>query len=525
MAQEQNQRCTLAGTVLNSATNAGIPHALVTYFGAAQGFRFTDTGGNFDVENVPCQPYTLMVSKPGFVSGQQESDQAILLTNPAFREATESQSEQAGSPPKPANITLNLTPDSPPQRILLIPLAAINGTVLDENSEPLAGVVVQAIAVKASFTGTGYVPAKTAHTDDRGHYELLDLTPGDFVVRLAGEASSTHYFQGIAPNPNNDHRGMQPVYYSNVDTLAAAQVLHLAPAENASADFRHATEPAFDVNGRLSGFVPQVWTQFKLYRDGDRLPLGRAFVNLTTGQFRLTDIPRGSYTLRVLQYQADPPLWLATEQPFAITAQPIQNFVVQLSGAVAIPVSVSYEAGAKDEADIEVLLQPQHSRENRRQLGMRPAVVRTDVLTNVIPDQYRLTVQVFGGSGYVSAAKLGDLDVLHSEFSINGSPGELRITVRGDSASVEGNVTFQGKPAVGAQVYLTPTNNGAAPKSGVADPEGHYKIAGVAPGDYRIRAWTGSPSAKEVLAAGDTLSLQRSEQRTMALEATAPEQK
>ncbi|MGP0070538.1 MAG: hypothetical protein ACLPWF_01210 [Bryobacteraceae bacterium] len=44
---------------------------------------------------------------------------------------------------------------------MLVRLASISGTVLDENSEPLGGVVVQAIAVKASLQGTDYVPAKT----------------------------------------------------------------------------------------------------------------------------------------------------------------------------------------------------------------------------------------------------------------------------------------------------------------------------------------------------------------------------
>src|SRR5271163_2160055 len=92
-AQTPPQRCTLAGTVVNSATNAGIPHALVTYFGAAQGFRFTDTGGNIQVANMPCGQYSLTVSKPGFVSGQEDPSELFLQTNPIFRAAMDEQSE------------------------------------------------------------------------------------------------------------------------------------------------------------------------------------------------------------------------------------------------------------------------------------------------------------------------------------------------------------------------------------------------------------------------------------------------
>src|SRR5271163_4325792 len=98
-AQTPPQRCTLAVTVVNSATNAGIPHALVTYFGAAQGFRFTDTGGNIQVANVPCASYQLLVSKPHFVSGREDSLWANALLNPVLREIGEDQSEQAGGAP------------------------------------------------------------------------------------------------------------------------------------------------------------------------------------------------------------------------------------------------------------------------------------------------------------------------------------------------------------------------------------------------------------------------------------------
>jgi len=148
--------------------------------------------------------------------------------------------------------------------------------------------------------------------------------------------------------------------------------------------------------------------------------------------------------------------------------------------------------------------------------------------TNVIPDKYKLQVQASGGTGYVASAKLGDLDVLHGEFSIGGSTaGELHVTIRGDSASVQGQVTFKGQPAPGAQIYLVPASGeGGEIKASFGGAEGHYEIRGVPPGDYRIRAWTGSPTSKEILSgSGETMTLQPSEQRTVSLEATASEQK
>jgi hypothetical protein len=203
---------------------------------------------------------------------------------------------------------------------------------------------------------------------------------------------------------------------------------------------------------------------------------------------------------------------------------------------VDIPVSVSYEAGAQDDGAVLLMLLPQHALGNLRQLSLgKFANPVTDAqpsepkaFTNVVPDKYRLQAQANGGTGYVASAKLGEVDVLHSEFPISGNAvGELHVTVRGDSASVEGQVTFQGQPAPGSQIYLIPVSgDGSGLKLGFGDPQGHYAIKGAPPGDYRIRAWTAPPTAKEILSgSGETLTLQPSEQRTMALEATASEQK
>lgn len=531
----------LSGTVLNSATNAGVAHALVSFTGAQTGYRFTDLSGGFRVEDIPCGAYSLNVSKPGFVPQQDLSRQQYSGGfDPAGLGPSDGEAdEQSDVRPTPTFTVADVKPGSPPARIELAPVASIAGTVLDENGEPLMGAAVQGIAVKASLAGADYVPVRTGRTDDRGSYAFADLPPGDYVVRLAGEASYTVYFIGSRLNPANDHRGLQPVYYPSGDSPASASVLRLGPGDRANADFRQACEQAFDIDGRLAGFVPGAWTQIQLYRGADRLPVGAAFVNVSSGQFRVTDVPRGSYTLRAVQYQADPVKWLAAEAQVMVASEPIRNLTIPLSGGTDIPVSVFYEAGARTDGMLHVMLHPQHMRSSERQLLIgeaarprrlpegipepAPAPKQPMTLTNVIPDKYRLTVQPLGDSGdYVSSAKLGDLDVLRGEFSIGGNEaGELRVTIRGDSASVEGRVSFDGHPAPGTNVYLMPASgDGGGLKTDSCDDDGLYRILGVAPGDYRIQAWKGSPSVAEMLSKpGETLTLQAGERRTMALDA------
>ena len=489
------------------------------------------------MEDVPCGSYTLTTSKPGFVSKEDVSARLTSLFAPKGLGPNDSEAtEQSGGRPSPAFTTVNVGPESPPTSIQLVPVACIAGTVLDENGDPIYGAAVQSIAVRASLDGADYAPVRSGHTDDRGGFAFFDLAPGDYVVRLAGEASSTRYFMGSRLNPGNNHRGLQPVYYPNGDSPASASVLHLAPGDRAEVDFHQATENAFDIDGRLTGLAQGAWTQLQLYRSGDRLPLGAAFVNLSSGQFRVIDVPRGSYTLRAVQYQADPEKWLAAEVQVVVTSEPIRNLTVQLSGGADIPVSVSYEAGARADGVTHLMLHPQHTRSNLRVLTIGGRAVRPPGLeqessepasapqapafTNVIPDRYRLTVQPLANDGdYVASARLGEVDVLNDEFSISGpAAGELQVTIRGDSATLEGRVTFKGQPAPGAQVYLAPAAGGL--RTGVCDDDGQYEISGIPPGDYRIKAWTGAPTVEEILSKpGDTVALHAGEHRTMALEA------
>ncbi len=540
------ERCTLRGTVANSATSAPVAHALVLFQGPATGYRFTDVSGTFQVDNLPQGSYLLQVSKPGFVSEQDPMQKAPLG---ADRFGFASDQEPAETPQQPSFSTnqVELTPTAPALAVKLVPMVSLEGTVVDQNHEPVEGVSVQAVEAEASLTGVDYRIQRTATTDDRGSFRFINLKPGDYLVRLAGEAASTHYFSGVL-NPANDHRGMRPIYYPNADSTESAMVLHLKPGEHATADFQNSTEVAFDLNGQLAGFVPRAWTRIRLYREGDRLPVARAFVNLTTGRFRVTDLPNGSYTFRVVQWVEDGQKWLAAEAPVVVSSQPVSNLEVELSAGSDIPVSISYEASAHQGEMLMLALLPQHSPENirRAQLGApqsrhlaaipgqpEPAqdgnqaepsgnggVGETGVLANVLPDTYRLTATTFGDD-YVESARLGEREILKTLFSLGaGSQGEIRLVVKGDSGSLSGQITVSGKPALGSTVYVIPVSGGQ-PKFGGGDQTGHYTVTGVPPGEYRVMAWTKPPSTDELRAAtGTPITVQPYEQKELSIEAT-----
>jgi protocatechuate 3,4-dioxygenase beta subunit len=524
LAQEQ---CSLAVGVLNSATHTGLPHAMVSYTGTESGYRFTDSGGNVSVENVPCGSYTLSVSKSGFVSSAQATSLDVLLDPARLDEFNGELGEPAERGFTPVHKTVHLTQASRSIRIALLPVSSIGGVVLNENGEPLNGVSIQAIAAQTSLASINYVLARTVRTDASGHYMLAGLIPGDYVVRLAGKAFAKDLSLETAANRAESRRGIPLVYYSGVDTLAAATILHVAPGEHASADFQPAMQPAVNIDGRLTGFVPGDQIKIELYPENDKIPAGNIFVDTSTGLFHALDVPAGTYTLRVLQYQTTRSQWLTAEVPLLVKSKPLHDLIIPLSPGMNLPISVSYEAGAESGEPVQLVLQPQHARIKRQLVVGGSAHPLSDAksrfqLTNVVPDLYRLYVTLPDRSkSYVTSATLGNADALHREFRLPASAeGELHVTIRGDSASVAGRVVLQEQPAAGAQIYLIPSESPEWVKVGVADERGQFRIQGISPGNFQIRAWMGAPSVTDLLSArGELLILQPSENKTVMLEA------
>jgi hypothetical protein len=62
--------------------------------------------------------------------------------------------------------------------------ASISGVVVDEAGEPAVGVGVQSLRRIPSGTGPRLQSGGVAYTDDRGHYRLSSLPPGDYVVAV-----------------------------------------------------------------------------------------------------------------------------------------------------------------------------------------------------------------------------------------------------------------------------------------------------------------------------------------------------
>jgi len=133
------------GTVLNSATSAGIARALVSYVGPASGFRFYGSRRRFSNQGPAVRSVFAERLKARLRVRRGLSPQLNRLLVSGQWPLDSDSEEQSSRQPSATRATVDLNSGSAPARILLVPVSSIAGIVLDENGEPIAGPLSRAL--------------------------------------------------------------------------------------------------------------------------------------------------------------------------------------------------------------------------------------------------------------------------------------------------------------------------------------------------------------------------------------------
>src|SRR5215813_5707921 len=121
----------------------------------------TDDSGIFDFTEVPAGRYTVSVSKSGFVSLSYGQRRPLQAGTPL----TLADGQQL------KNVDFQLPRGS-----------VIGGRIMDEDGEPMAGVMVRVMRYQYLQGDRRLTPAGNAQTDDRGSYRVWGLMPGDYYI-------------------------------------------------------------------------------------------------------------------------------------------------------------------------------------------------------------------------------------------------------------------------------------------------------------------------------------------------------
>jgi hypothetical protein len=253
----------ILGRVIDAGTGRPIPGARVMMTGAAAAERVTslaasglismmememamvgtggpnaqraiaDADGRFVFRNLPKGAIPISASMPGYLPGASGRYRHDGPSRPVELEEGERRIDVV---------------------VRMWKYASISGVVLDEAGEPVVGVAVRALRRLTSGTGPRLQMGTTVYTDDRGHYRLSALTPGEYLVAVPSVITTV-------PASNVDEY-VQAITAGNTSQLMQARSASNAPVPSPSgirvgdyqiqlSPIRNLQFPPPDENGRL----------------------------------------------------------------------------------------------------------------------------------------------------------------------------------------------------------------------------------------------------------------------------------
>jgi protocatechuate 3,4-dioxygenase beta subunit len=438
----------------------------------------TDAEGNFSFANVAPGVYSLRSERSGFVAGQYGS-------------------RGPGTPPM--LITVRPGQEVTGLRIEMTPQSVIAGRVLDDEGEPLQGVMVVVRSVAAGSVTErrpgrrGFGMGGQTQTDDRGQFRVHNLPPGKYVLQV-----TPGRWGGLAvaaPVPDSgEEMGYVTTYYPGVtDPSQATQIQTTAGAEMSGFDLRLKRTRVFRVRGQVLDPSGQPAKNYFVNVMPKGLTFGplmaQQFYPLPEGGFEIRNVVPGSYRITVQSNMANRE-GLTFADTLEMGPQNVEGLVLRLRAAVPVKGQVIQTSEQKlDLSSMRVMLQGDLPIMQRS----GPPPVKDDgtfEVENVPPGKYRLMLNAPPG-GYIESIRYGDADVTAGEFEVSTSPSALQVVVRPGGASLSGRILVDAKPAPG-MVYVVPSDpalriqmmiRGATP-----DQNGAFTLSNLRPGDYLVFA-------------------------------------
>jgi hypothetical protein len=472
------------GVVINSVTGQPLKKANVT-LRSPRGFAYagvTDAAGHFLIENIEPGSYQAMAASDGFIPDQMFRRSA--LTSALVTVAEEQHVK---------NVTVKL-----------IPLGLVSGHVLDEDGEPIAGANVAAQRYVYNSGRKQLNPAGYANSNDLGEFQMLDLQPGRYYFQV------TFYRQQPTIPGHVIGKGADETYpityYPNVLDVAQASSLEVTGgAQLNNIDFRLHKIRSYHVRGKLLDATGQVAQRTSV----QLLPAGsgsfsRMFgVVQQDGSFDIGGVASGAYIAWCQRSEGGASV--SARKSINVGDQDVDGVLLTLAPGFDVSGSIQVEGTAAAVAPspdgtqkapqpmrVQIMLQ------QLERIGQSPrAPVENDgtfVLHNVAAGVYQLTVM--GGPGkYLKTIRFGDREVPSAEIDLTQqSGGSLNLVFGTDGGQIDGTVQNKnGDAAAGIFVTVTPREEYEGRrdlfKQATTDQSGHFHVADVAPGNYKVFAW------------------------------------
>ena len=483
--------CVVAGRVVAAADGNPLKSARVALIpdhsrGHERVYAATsDDDGHFTIKDIPPGRYRFFASRPGFV--EQHYKAGTNDTGPLF-------SLHSGQ--KVDDVLFRL-----------ILASVITGRVTNQDGEGMQHVSVVALRrptedeaedIALRVHKTQMEPVRSAESDDRGQYRIYGLKPGEYFVRAEDNSEPS---SGPAPidesfwlkqSLGSDYA---PVYFPGAAQASQAQVIPIKAGEEIQADIVMRHVKTVDVAGHVIGLNgPAANTMVNLWPvDNNSSDFNRQDTTDEKGAFHLRNIPEGSYNIFVYERQEGTRTYRSqARQRIDVTDENIDSLTVTLTMGAKIQGRLKIDGAASVTPDrLHLSLMPT---EEDGQPGA--CDVNKDgsfEFASVRDGSYFFTAWGLDRDAYIKSARRGPDDLLEKGLQVEGgASGKIEVVVASDSAQLEGSVTDDDGPVIGAQIRLnpdpiTPFNHLRIQRT-TTDQLGHFSIGNIPPGKYRVSA-------------------------------------
>jgi hypothetical protein len=376
----------------------------------------------------------------------------------------------------------------------------------------------------------------SAETDDRGHYRLFGLRPGEYYIRARDSLEDR--FGGFQWRDMQIRQSLgsdfAPVYYAGVLQREQAQIISLRAGEEVQADFSMRRTKTVEIAGRVigpEGAAKNAWVHLESTEMDDGGWDNQGNTNSDEqGNFRLKGVPPGSYTIVAQTRATEQNKYYHARQKIEVGNENIDSIVITLGGGSTLRGRVTVAGpGAVTMDQIHVALRSIDQGE--QWWGNRGEVKKdgTFEITSIKDGNYSVSVWVRGAEEdwYIKSARIGPDDVLEKGLQIEkgASGGRLEITISSANAQLEGSVTDGDKAVIGAHILVMPEPqtpyNRFHFRSLTSDQTGLFLIAKLTPGKYRVTAK--SPmSGGSLKSAPQIVELSENDHKTIQLTIVKP---
>jgi len=517
------------GTVVDRVTRTPLPDIAVEISGIVKTsievyFAKTDKTGKFLIRNLPSGvAYWLVASAP------QTKDRRYMPVVYG----------QRGISGPGSQITLQPNQQLTGVQLELVPTGTISGRIVNEKGKPLENVNVasfspsyaggpKALGFADAIYGRGTLMRGSAQTNSRGEYQITGLPPGQYYVSVTGRDVPNALALGPS-RPNyafSDYWGT--TYYPDTRDPWAAMPIDLhAGGSVRNVDMRMAPVGYRRVRGVIvdDKTGTRVLSAQLLVVPGNAVPgSGQTrTIEAQKGDFQIDNVLPGPYWL--VAFATDNNRELVGRALIEVGKEHLDGVTVKVglgSAVVGRIVSDSNLSGSvvtlrpKAPSEPGILLQP--TRPNvtlnsgaslfsindngmiRSALAMPTVTAIGDdggrfSLKNAVAWDYTVELKSSKQDSYVKSIRLGSRDVFSEGLSLDTPVSEiLEISVGEDAGVLDGRVTNdKSKPVENIRAVLVPAvphpNRADRFKSAWTDRTGHFRMAGVPPGDYILYAW------------------------------------